>query len=381
MIGYRIAITMDFLDEAFGGLFTNGLRQNAVFLYQMFKASPRCRDVKILNMGAADFRFPDRAMGVEPDAVVRFDEVKDDLDVVLVVGTRLGLDQIRYLKERNCRIVFYKGGNVGVMSMEGVTGNSPQLYGERYFDHDWYDLILMTPQHLHTYADWSEVVYKRQTVEVPQIWADGFMHLFKPDLDGRFGYENRREKAQREGRSTWRVGVCDPNITIMKTVHMPALVCDAAWRQQPSMFDKIYLTNSIQHLDKSGFRNFVERLPSVASGVMSLEQRFVLYEFLSEHVDAIVTHHWENGLNYIYYEVLSGNYPLVHNSEFLKDFGYYYESFDADSGAKALQTAFAEHDSCLDFYRRNVSQLMERLSPLSDANIRLHEDIIFNGGS
>ena len=57
---------------------------------------------------------------------------------------------------------------------------------------------------------------------------------------------------------------------------------------------------------------------------MSFEQRFVSADFLTNHCDAVVTHHWENGLNYLYYEVLHGGYPLVHNSACLKDWGYYY---------------------------------------------------------
>ena len=77
---------------------------------------------------------------------------------------------------------------------------------------------------------------------------------------------------------------------------------------------------------------------------MTIEPRFVSPQFLANHCDAVVTHHWENGLNYLYYEVLYGGYPLIHNSEFLKDYGYYYDDFDAESGADALLSARAEHD-------------------------------------
>lgn len=375
---YRIAITMDFLTEQFGGLFSNGLRQNAVFLYQLFAAAPRCEKVSILNFGSADFQFPGNSLGIPADAVTRFDEVKDDIDVLLVIGTRPGPDQLQYLKQRGCRIAFYKGGNVGVMSMEGITGSSPGLYCERYFDHDWYDVIMMTPQHIHTYAGWSETMYRTPVHEVPQIWSKQFMDLYRPDMASSFGYEQRRAARPAGGGAghKWKIGICDPSITIMKTAHMPALVCDAAWRQRPDLFEKIYITNAIQHIGRANFHNFLAALPSVRSGIMSVEERFVVYDFLTKHIEGLVTHHWENGLNYIYYEVLCGGYPLVHNSEFLKDYGYYYETFDAEAGGQALIRALVEHDANLPAYQRDVQRLMDRLSPTSAANIALHERLV-----
>ena len=109
---------------------------------------------------------------------------------------------------------------------------------------------------------------------------------------------------------------------------------------------------------------------------MSVEQRFMLFDFLAKHVEAIVTHHWENGLNYLYYEVLFGNYPLIHNSLFLRDYGYYYGDFDAEVGGQALVRAMREHDASLDQYRAANAKLFKRLDPKSSGNIRLHEGLL-----
>jgi hypothetical protein len=103
----------------------------------------------------------------------------------------------------------------------------------------------------------------------------------------------------------------------------------------------------------------------------------MLYDFLAKHVHAIVTHHWENGLNYLYYEVLYGNYPLIHNSEFLKDYGYYYKDFDAEDGARALLAAIKDHDRSLKDYAARNGELFARLDPQSIDNIRLHEKLMF----
>lgn len=368
---YNVAISMDFTDAAFGGIFTNGLRQNNIFLYRMFKASPNCAKVWLLNVGGPEYKFPDGVLGVDPDAIVRFDQIKDDLDYLVVVGTRPGPEQIKHLRDRGCKIIFYKGGNSAILSMEGMADPDPDKYGEFYFDREFYDTIWMTPQHIRSYAGWAKTMYRTDVHEVPQVWDHSMLDLQDDHTRSTFGYRKKKPGDR------WKVGVTDPNITVMKTVHMPALVCEAAYRKRPAQFDKIYITNSLQFMENPHFKSFMEALSSAQAGVMSVEQRFMLYDFLAKHVHAIVTHHWENGLNYLYYEVLYGNYPLIHNSEFLSDYGYYYKDFDAEDGARALLKAMKEHDRSLKDYAARNATLFARLDPCSSDNIRLHEKLMF----
>ena len=366
---YNIAISMDFAEGNFGGVFTNGLRQNNIFLYRMFKASQRCRNVWLLNMGSVDYSYPEGAMGLAKDAVARFDDIKGDLDFLIAVGNRPGREQLEYLRAHGCKTIIYKGGNSAILSMEGVAEEDIDKYGEFYFDCDLYDTVWMTPQHIHSYSHWAKTIYRTEVHEVPQVWDSTLIDLQDAEVREKFGYRKRRSKK-------WRVGITDPNITVMKTIHMPALVCEAAYRLKPKLFEKIYVTNSLALMKDAHFTSFIGALSSTKAGVLSVEQRFMLYDFLTKHVDAIVTHHWENGLNYLYYEVLFGGYPLVHNSEFLKNFGYYYNSFDAEDGARALIEAMQGHDANLAAYKRRNAKLFKRLDPLNPANIELHEGLL-----
>jgi hypothetical protein len=144
----------------------------------------------------------------------------------------------------------------------------------------------------------------------------------------------------------------------------------------PEAFSAIYVTNGWPHREEAHFRSFTLSLTAAQAGVMTLEPRFVGLEFLADHCDAVVTHHWENGLNYLYYEALYGNYPLVHNSAFLQDLGYYYPDFDAEAGAAALLTALADHPAGQAEHAERASALFARLDPTSAANIALHEGLL-----
>lgn len=368
---YKIALSMDFSDAAFGGLFTNGLRQNVLFLYHLFQASPNCEKVFLLNCGSIEYEFPDGALRLLPDTIVRFDDVKDDIDFLIAVGSRPGPDQLRYLRARGCRTIFYKGGNSAILSMESVASKDLDTYGELYFDCDLFDTLWMTPQHMHTYSRWAECLYRVNVHEVPQIWSPALLDLQDKSIRAKFGYRAR------VSGSKWKVGITDPNITIMKTAHMPVLVCEAAYRTKSELFEKVYVTNSMQLMDNNHFTSFLKAMSVTGDGILTVEPRFMLYDFLANHVDAIVTHHWENGLNYLYYEVLFGNYPLVHNSSFISEFGYHYDDFDAEGGGLALLDAMENHDERLDEYGKRNAALFRRLDPRSSGNIKLHEDLLF----
>jgi hypothetical protein len=366
--GYTVGVTI-FINEGGGlGLFENGLRQNVLFLYHLFRAAPDCARVLLLNHGDGEAGEIPAALGVAREDIVRTPEVMEALDYVIVIGAAMDRETVMALKARGCRIIAYKGGNGAVISMEAMIATPPRADAERYFDHDYYDAVWMTPQHIATYRGWCETLYRRPVREVPQIWSPLLIEALPDEVRARFGY-----RAPTGGA---RIGILDPNVTVMKTSHLPMLVCEAAYRRDPARFSAIFVSNGWPHRDNDHFRSFTLAMSAARDGVMTLEPRFVGLEFLANHCDAVVTHHWENGLNYLYYEVLYGNYPLVHNSAFLKDHGYFYPDFEAEQGGEALLTALREHPARQAEHARRARDLSKRLDPAAPANVALHEALL-----
>jgi hypothetical protein len=366
--GYTIGITLFVKADGSLGLFENGLRQNVLFLYLLFKNAPGCARVYLLNHGDSDDPQIPEGLGIAKDAIVRTPDVIDQLDYVIGAGAGIDRETAMAMRRRGCRLICYKGGNGAVISIEATAAKPQRPDAELYFDHDYYDAIWMTPQHIHTYRGWCETLYRCPVQEAPQIWAPLMIDSAEPRVRDNFGYHVTGQP--------WRVGVMDPNITVMKTSHMPMLVCEAAFRRRREAFRAMYVTNAIRYKDDDHFRSFAVSLQASKAGVMTIEDRFVSSHFLTEHCDAVVTHHWENGLNYLYYEVLYGGYPLIHNSEFLRDYGYYYPDFDAEGGADALLRAFDEHDRNLEDYRRRNAPLLRRLDPATPETAALHEGLL-----
>ena len=366
--GYSIGITIFIAKDGELGLYENGLRQNVLFLYQLFAAAPGCRRVHLLNHGDGEFTGWPAGLGMDGVPVVRTSTVADDLDVIVILGASIEAAELKELRAGGIRIVGYKGGNGAVISLEAITANPARADAERYFDIDCYDVLWMTPQHLHTYAGWCRTLYRVPVELIPQVWAPTFIDGRALALGGRFGYK--------PGSASWRIGIMEPNITVMKTSHLAMLVCEAAWRARPEVVREVYVSNTAKHREQPHFLSFASALGATKAGVMSYEPRFVSAEFLANYCDAVVTHHWQNGLNYLYYEVLHGGYPLIHNSEFLRDYGYYYPDFAADIGGEVLLAAFDTHDRKLEAYRAANTALVARLAPANPVNVALHERLV-----
>lgn len=366
--GYSIGITIFINKDGELGLYENGLRQNVLFLYQLFAAAPGCRRVHLLNHGDGEFVGWPPDLGMDGVPVVRTATVADDLDAIVIIGASIEADELKALRARGIRVVGYKGGNGAVISLEAITASPVRGDAERYFDIDCYDVLWMTPQHLHTYAGWCRTLYRVPVEPVPQVWAPTFIDNRAGKLGDRFGY--------RPAAAGWRIGIMEPNITVMKTSHMAMLVCEAAWRSEPDAVREVYVSNTAKHREQPHFLSFASALRATKAGVMSFEPRFVSADFLANYYDAVVTHHWQNGLNYLYYEVLHGGYPLVHNSEFLRDYGYYYPDFAADVGGEVLLAAFHSHDANLAAYRAATAGLVARLAPAEPAHVGLHERLV-----
>lgn len=366
--GYTVGITIFVNADGEFGLWENGLRQNVIFMYELFRAAPNCARVVLLNHGDGTPTKMPEGLDVPLADVVRTPDVIDSLDYVISLGAAIDAPTLAILREQGTKLVLYKGGNGAVISMEAMICQPPRADAERYFDIGLFDAVWMTPQHMHTFAPWTRTLYRVPVQEVPQIWAPTFLETRPALKTGAFGYK--------PGRAKWRVGMMDPNITVMKTSHMGMLVAEAAWRERRDAFEAIYISNALPHRDNSHFGSFAGSLQSARAGIMTVEPRFVSADFLANHCDAIVTHHWENGLNYVYYDVLHGAYPLIHNSEFLRDYGYYYPDFSPDIGGKVLLEAFDRHDHEFADYQAKCRALIARLAPTNPDTIALHERLL-----
>ena len=104
--------------------------------------------------------------------------------------------------------------------------------------------------------------------------------------------------------------------------------------------------------------------------------RYETPQFLSEMSDVVISHQWENPLNYFYLEVCWQGYPLVHNANMCQDLGYYYAQNDVQAGCRQLLHAMARHDEHWEAYRARQRQLIARYLPDHPSVVAQYQDLL-----
>lgn len=367
---YTIGLTMHVKPDGDLGLFENGLKQNVQYLFKLFKSSPNCKKALLITTSRVLPIIPDW-LELDRSEIVVMEDGASEVDFLVGIGTAIDKPHIETVRKRGGKTIAYKGGNGAVMNMEalgsnGYHGGKHGEGSESYYDFDSFDQVWITPQHSHTGKSWYETIYKCPVHVVPQVWSPEIIEATKT---AGFGW-----KRPTEG---WRIASFDPNNTVMKTSHWPMLICENAFRQNPEAFKAFYITNTTQFVENSAFKSFAlaltsahARNPADTGSVMSFERRYLTSQYLGENCDAVVTHQWENELNYLYYDVLWGGYPLIHNSQALKQYGYFYPSFNAQAGAEALLRAVEKHRG------KRPMGLFESLSPTNPDLRAVHERLL-----
>lgn len=359
----RIGVTL-YLSDQPRSIWESGGMQQCVFLMSALRAVPGVETVYAVNAG--DGTKLHTGMGATGEGLcpVRFDEIKDEVDVLVQCGAQLNATQLGYLRLRGCATVAYKFGNEFVIATEKAIrgGTSPNRFDANCFDEVW-----TIPQHEATCAAYWETLYRAPVRVMPHVWEPTFIDGAAGSLgeDVRFGYV--------PGRESKRIAIYEPNINIVKTAIVPLLLCENAYRADRSAMEHVYVACGLGIKESLAFQRFATALDLVRDHRCSFEGRWPFPWFQAKHADVVVAHQWECALNYAYYEALHGHYPLIHNSPLLPA-GYRYDGFDSVGGSRVLLDALANHDERdrRAAYDAQADEFLSTVRATAPANVEAH---------
>lgn len=363
----NIAVTISYPTLLGENIWSNGGRQNVIFLYLLLKRLPYVDNVWIVADTKRDDFLPGKLQEEITRDMVLYEDVKNDVDLLIEMGASVNpLDAERVWK-RGGKVVAYKYGNDYVMSVESCSfGAHPNWVPHP--SRTPVDEVWTNAQHANTCASYFKHLYKAPVEIVPHVWAPNLLEeaLEANDISTKgWPYKQRHEKA--------RVSIFEPNINIVKSSIIPFYAASQFYDNNPGLVSNIYMLNCVKLAQNPLFSRLVTSTTAGAKGVASAEKRYNFVDFIGQHCGIVLTHQWENGLNYLYYEALYGGFPLVHNSPFLKDVGYYYRDFDIDDGARALEEAWTTHDDNLEEYNAKAFELLKTVSPYSQSVIDAYD--------
>lgn len=362
--GLKVGVTI-FLRDGTQSLWENGIFQNAGFLLMLLNESKAFDKTFLVNGGPG---MPDNSaefLKNSPAPVITMAEAMNELDVIIELSAQLNPDWARDFKARGGTVIGMRVASDFIIDSERMAyGMEPGML----FSKIPYDEIWTLPAFAKTCASYYQFGYSAP-VQVMQ-------HLWSPTLVDRSANEIGRPFAYQPGAKRWRLAILEPNLCSVKTCHLPMLLCEVAYRSAPREIQYMYVFNALALKEHSTFIGYARSLSIVRHGAGSFEGRLPVFQIMTELADAVVSHHWENGQNYLYYEMLHGGFPLIHNSAFLGTCGYRYNDYDPEDGALALLRAKAEHDLNLDSYRAEAREFLKTLDPLNPVNVQNFETAI-----
>ena len=349
----RIGITIG-LRSADESLWINGIKQNAVFLAETLKSSALVQSVWLVNTTQVPITSA-LPWDLKRWPTMGFEAAKDALDVLIELGGQIDAAQTDYLKSRGTRLVSYCCGVEYIQAMESILFNKP-LWGYNLFVNQRYDALWVIPQVEPSSGHFFSTLRRRPVTVVPFVWHPMFIEERSKFYSGNGCYI--------PGIGPKRLSVMEPNLNVVKFCLYPILIAEEALRHDPDAIGQLHVTNS-EHLakDNKEFIALMNQLDIVRNHKARFVGNYPTPQFLSEMTDVVISHQWENALNYFYLEVCWQGYPLVHNAHLVFDLGYYYPGNDVQAGCARLLEAIAQHDGNALTYRARQRESIARFFP------------------
>jgi hypothetical protein len=370
----RIGISV--LTHAGQNIWENGLGQNVIFLAQAFKKLPFVQSVILLNGGDQKNMPPQVNMDALGLQMMSAHEATEHIDIAIEMAGILDVKWLDYMRARGKKVIWYCAGQPYCGLIEPSVFDRPGFFSRA----DRCDEIWMLPEYFSDFAPMLRVLNRCPVHEIPYIWSPQFLMQRVAELEKEgysFGYTRRVPDAAGH-KPGLRVAIFEPNVSVVKTSSISMLACDEAFRAAPEHVDFMHVLNTLHFKDHPTLLYLANSLDLVKQQKAVFQGRHDFAGYMVQHANAVVSHQWLNDQNYSYLDALYGNYPLIHNSPWLRGAGYYYPEFDTAEGGRQLLIAAREHDDQLESYRSQAARVFASVDPFSHNNLQSYARRLLN---
>lgn len=345
---YTIAISIaDKIDENF--LYTNGISQNIILLYELFELLGH-NVILVTDTGRDNHKLKLNNQQFSIYTIAELVEQQQTLNLFFEAGHIQGYEKRTQIKDLGAKIISIHYGNSLIMDMEHIIHQNEENAGHQHIA-EGVDYVLTSP-HYHQNLSYLEVLYSAKGIIAPFIWNPKFI--------------KNKNFNKGDFRKIANIYVMEPSISVTKNSLIPMTIIEALYRKNPNSFNQAFIINGNHIKDKSYFlTNIVEHMSSLNANKVKDKVFFserCKFDDVFIHPDVLLSHHWNNGLNYLSLEALYHNIPLVHNSEFFEEVGYFYPNFEVHKGAEALADALENHKSNFTMHKNKNKEFLKQFS-------------------
>eukprot|EP00048_Salpingoeca_helianthica_P023633 m.25836 g.25836 ORF g.25836 m.25836 type:complete len:444 (-) comp8883_c0_seq2:52-1383(-) len=362
---YNIGITISIRPNE-TSVWTNGAKQNAFFMYQSYTQNQH--NVVLINLHSGTVNDATADWNLNGMPIIDFDTaIKRDLNVIIESGMQISPRELEFFQKRGIRVASFRTGNDYYMIAEETVFQRPT---STMFLTLKYDALWTLPSY-DQIAQWQSLMFRSPVEFVPYVWSP-FFHDPIASVSERAKYTPRL--------SAKSIVIMEPNLWINKNFVMPLAMVEGLYRTHPQLVREVLVLNAEQFPNNNypAFDMFTNALDIVRDNRTQFLSRFRTPWFMGKYGDIVLSHQLHNSLNFLYFDALYAHYPLVHNSPYLKDCGYYYEGNNVTMAVEQLYLAVTTHDSNMHEYNRKADACLARFSVTHPDNVAGYERLVEN---
>ena len=346
-----ITVGLKSIDES---LWVNGIKLNAAMLYLLINEIDGYEAVIVDTSGNIEDLSKINFWDTSIFKTESFSSIAKDLDVLIELGTSFSDQQVEQLKKQGlkAKLVRYQCGNNYVIEMERVIfgdEDSPAPTWSTHQDQTWY----VPQQHKHN-RDYYSITSRGDAFPVPFVWDPYFINQQKDEIE-----KISNNKVEYYPTDRKKIMSFEPNNNVVKYSMPLILIAEEAYRNGHN-FDDYTVCSGRRMFNNKGFLNAIQKLEIFKDGKLKYLDRYPIVRLLTTDVDFVISHQWDNPLNYLYLDVMYLNYPLIHNAHMVQDGGYYYSDFNLKEGAEKLSWALENHDKNIRTYNKKNKKVLHR---------------------
>jgi hypothetical protein len=189
---------------------------------------------------------------------------------------------------------------------------------------------------------------------VPYVWDPCIIDNTTKDLKWR----------PRTGSEKETFIITEPNISFQKSSVIPILALERWYQNNKDRDIQVVVFNGERLLMTPFFKeNIWEKLDLVKDNKISVTGRSDIQKTMEIYpYGTFILHQINNEYNYMTLELLHNNYPVIHNSDSWKEFGYYYSGSDLDNLGKQIDL-IQNHTTNFEIYKSHAKNLIYTHSP------------------
>ena len=178
--------------------------------------------------------------------------------------------------------------------------------------------------------------------------------------------------------------IFEPNLNVVKFSMIPMLIAEQYLHKGGEQFKRLNIISAARLYKNSFWRKFIQKLNLTQKKnnedkpLLAVQHRFPIHYILSKMTDIVLSHQWENPLNYAYLDVMYLQFPLIHNADMIKDAGYFYPDFEAEKGAELLKWVIDNHDNNIDAYNEKNEEVLTRYTVYNEGLIETYKKLLEN---